>query len=179
MICVFADWLGPMAQGSYSDGCPWWLDPDLLPSFDVAVQAGITIAGSTVNVHLGSSELRLPLTIPWMDCGCNRGGWVWTFPALPPWGIVPLRDLCMVSVVTFSFLCSLSEKYGTFIVRCNALIEKVSPCRQTSFAGLTGANSTIIAARWCQRTLLKPEWQLTSTWWVFLSWPLQCPCSAR
>eukprot|EP01052_Picozoa_sp_SAG31_P025480 SAG31_NODE_2235_length_6123_cov_2.723274_8_plen_173_part_00 len=30
--------------------------------------------------------------------------------------------------VTFSFLCQLSEKYGTFIARCNALIEKVSPC---------------------------------------------------
>eukprot|EP01052_Picozoa_sp_SAG31_P056482 SAG31_NODE_16194_length_719_cov_1.059677_1_plen_41_part_01 len=31
-----------------------------------------------------------------------------------------------VRVVTFSFLCPLSEKYGTFIARCNALIEKVS-----------------------------------------------------
>eukprot|EP01052_Picozoa_sp_SAG31_P004779 SAG31_NODE_202_length_20512_cov_62.659237_4_plen_182_part_00 len=30
--------------------------------------------------------------------------------------------------VTFSFLCPLLEKYGTFIARCNALIEKVSPC---------------------------------------------------
>ena len=29
--------------------------------------------------------------------------------------------------VTFSFLCPLLEKYGTFIARCNALIEKVSP----------------------------------------------------
>eukprot|EP01052_Picozoa_sp_SAG31_P018580 SAG31_NODE_1320_length_8809_cov_4.243398_11_plen_151_part_00 len=33
-------------------------------------------------------------------------------------------------LVTFSFLCQLLEKYGTFIARCNALIEKVSPCRQ-------------------------------------------------
>eukprot|EP01052_Picozoa_sp_SAG31_P027773 SAG31_NODE_2627_length_5351_cov_3.055979_4_plen_844_part_00 len=33
-----------------------------------------------------------------------------------------------VRVVTFSFLCPLLEKYGTFIARCNALIEKVSPC---------------------------------------------------
>eukprot|EP01052_Picozoa_sp_SAG31_P038338 SAG31_NODE_5104_length_2741_cov_2.688115_3_plen_187_part_00 len=32
-----------------------------------------------------------------------------------------------VRVVTFSFLCPLFEKYGTFIARCNALIEKVSP----------------------------------------------------
>eukprot|EP01052_Picozoa_sp_SAG31_P019379 SAG31_NODE_1409_length_8471_cov_12.764931_2_plen_441_part_00 len=31
-----------------------------------------------------------------------------------------------VRVVTFSFLCPLLEKYGTFIARCNALIEKVS-----------------------------------------------------
>eukprot|EP01052_Picozoa_sp_SAG31_P047750 SAG31_NODE_9696_length_1232_cov_1.719544_1_plen_86_part_00 len=31
-----------------------------------------------------------------------------------------------VRVVTFSFLCPLLEKYGTFIARCYALIEKVS-----------------------------------------------------
>eukprot|EP01052_Picozoa_sp_SAG31_P006144 SAG31_NODE_279_length_18600_cov_21.254527_18_plen_236_part_00 len=36
-----------------------------------------------------------------------------------------------MSGVTFSFLCPLSEKYGTFIARCNALIEKVSPCSRT------------------------------------------------
>eukprot|EP01052_Picozoa_sp_SAG31_P025986 SAG31_NODE_2319_length_5944_cov_9.686056_8_plen_263_part_00 len=36
-----------------------------------------------------------------------------------------------VRVVTFSFLCPLSERYGTFIARCNALIEKVSPFRAT------------------------------------------------
>eukprot|EP01052_Picozoa_sp_SAG31_P030738 SAG31_NODE_3179_length_4583_cov_1.884478_6_plen_364_part_00 len=35
-----------------------------------------------------------------------------------------------VRAVTFSFLCPLLEKYGTFIARCNALIEKVSPCVQ-------------------------------------------------
>eukprot|EP01052_Picozoa_sp_SAG31_P047221 SAG31_NODE_9357_length_1290_cov_1.521411_1_plen_241_part_01 len=34
-----------------------------------------------------------------------------------------------VRVVTFSFLCPLLEKYGTFIARCNALIEKVSSFR--------------------------------------------------
>eukprot|EP01052_Picozoa_sp_SAG31_P042697 SAG31_NODE_6862_length_1867_cov_3.911199_1_plen_241_part_00 len=40
-----------------------------------------------------------------------------------------------VRVVTFSFLCPLpGEKYGTFIARCNALIEKVS-----SFRGAAGA----------------------------------------
>eukprot|EP01052_Picozoa_sp_SAG31_P014985 SAG31_NODE_948_length_10825_cov_9.412829_18_plen_50_part_00 len=33
-----------------------------------------------------------------------------------------------VRAVTFSFLCPPLEKYGTFIARCNALIEKVSPC---------------------------------------------------
>eukprot|EP01052_Picozoa_sp_SAG31_P002978 SAG31_NODE_109_length_24587_cov_111.480848_9_plen_169_part_00 len=40
-----------------------------------------------------------------------------------------------VRVVTFSFLCPLLEKYGTFIARCNALIEKVSSFR-------LGASST-------------------------------------
>eukprot|EP01052_Picozoa_sp_SAG31_P020759 SAG31_NODE_1575_length_7841_cov_3.083958_4_plen_79_part_00 len=34
-----------------------------------------------------------------------------------------------VRAVTFSFLCPLSEKYGTFIARCSALIEKVSSFR--------------------------------------------------
>eukprot|EP01052_Picozoa_sp_SAG31_P024308 SAG31_NODE_2059_length_6539_cov_4.699845_4_plen_152_part_00 len=29
-------------------------------------------------------------------------------------------------------MCPLLEKYGTFIARCNALIEKVSPCRAAS-----------------------------------------------
>eukprot|EP01052_Picozoa_sp_SAG31_P002853 SAG31_NODE_103_length_25164_cov_12.124317_21_plen_482_part_00 len=33
-----------------------------------------------------------------------------------------------VRAVTFSFLCPLLEKHGTFIARCNALIERVSPC---------------------------------------------------
>eukprot|EP01052_Picozoa_sp_SAG31_P029574 SAG31_NODE_2950_length_4870_cov_3.507860_2_plen_204_part_00 len=35
-------------------------------------------------------------------------------------------NCCKVRVVTFSFLCPLLDKYGTFIERCNALIEKVS-----------------------------------------------------
>eukprot|EP01052_Picozoa_sp_SAG31_P010179 SAG31_NODE_548_length_14222_cov_10.926574_17_plen_275_part_00 len=35
-----------------------------------------------------------------------------------------------VRVVTFSFLCQQFEKYGTFIARRSALIEKVSPCIQ-------------------------------------------------
>eukprot|EP01052_Picozoa_sp_SAG31_P024127 SAG31_NODE_2032_length_6625_cov_3.010113_5_plen_561_part_00 len=38
--------------------------------------------------------------------------------------------MCQVRAVTFSFLCPLLEKYGTFIAICNALIEKVSPCMQ-------------------------------------------------
>eukprot|EP01052_Picozoa_sp_SAG31_P025873 SAG31_NODE_2299_length_5981_cov_2.649439_2_plen_213_part_00 len=37
-----------------------------------------------------------------------------------------LRPQLGVRAVTFSFLCPLLEKYGTFIARCNALIEKVS-----------------------------------------------------
>eukprot|EP01052_Picozoa_sp_SAG31_P002493 SAG31_NODE_88_length_26714_cov_6.972046_17_plen_322_part_00 len=37
-----------------------------------------------------------------------------------------------MSVVTFSFLCQLFEKYGIFIARCNALIEKVSSFRHRS-----------------------------------------------
>eukprot|EP01052_Picozoa_sp_SAG31_P011346 SAG31_NODE_640_length_13322_cov_4.396703_5_plen_243_part_00 len=40
----------------------------------------------------------------------------------------------LLRVVTFSFLCPLLEKYGTFIARCNALIEKVS-----SFSAEKGA----------------------------------------
>eukprot|EP01052_Picozoa_sp_SAG31_P047052 SAG31_NODE_9252_length_1308_cov_1.358974_2_plen_244_part_00 len=38
-------------------------------------------------------------------------------------------NVLLVRVVTFSFLCQLSEKCGTFIARCNALIEKVSSFR--------------------------------------------------
>eukprot|EP01052_Picozoa_sp_SAG31_P064832 SAG31_NODE_23675_length_498_cov_46.689223_2_plen_117_part_01 len=37
-----------------------------------------------------------------------------------------------MSVVAFSFLCQLFDKYGTCIARCNALIEKVTPCRDNS-----------------------------------------------
>eukprot|EP01052_Picozoa_sp_SAG31_P040472 SAG31_NODE_5868_length_2282_cov_6.325240_1_plen_237_part_10 len=37
-------------------------------------------------------------------------------------------------------MCPLSEKYGTFIARCNALIEKVSPC--TAFGCLTVVATT-------------------------------------
>eukprot|EP01052_Picozoa_sp_SAG31_P027256 SAG31_NODE_2535_length_5550_cov_3.770134_5_plen_341_part_00 len=44
---------------------------------------------------------------------------------LPPFSGQPDRRR-RVRVVTFSFLCPLLEKYGTFIARCNALIEKVS-----------------------------------------------------
>eukprot|EP01052_Picozoa_sp_SAG31_P047318 SAG31_NODE_9423_length_1278_cov_4.667515_1_plen_91_part_10 len=42
-----------------------------------------------------------------------------------------LKDLFKVRVVTFSFLCPLLEKCGTFIARCNALIEKVSTFKGT------------------------------------------------
>eukprot|EP01052_Picozoa_sp_SAG31_P014653 SAG31_NODE_918_length_11020_cov_14.801392_11_plen_151_part_00 len=44
-----------------------------------------------------------------------------------------------VRAVTFSFLCPLSEKYGTFIARCNALIEKVSTCVVQSHRAAVGA----------------------------------------
>eukprot|EP01052_Picozoa_sp_SAG31_P024999 SAG31_NODE_2164_length_6283_cov_2.762451_6_plen_467_part_00 len=37
-----------------------------------------------------------------------------------------LESHAEVRAVTFSFLCPLLEKYGTFVARCNALIEKVS-----------------------------------------------------
>eukprot|EP01052_Picozoa_sp_SAG31_P034150 SAG31_NODE_3949_length_3725_cov_1.821566_5_plen_137_part_00 len=46
-----------------------------------------------------------------------------------------------VRVVTFSFLCPLLEKYGTFIARCNALIEKVSSFRQFRLSRQTPATS--------------------------------------
>eukprot|EP01052_Picozoa_sp_SAG31_P014986 SAG31_NODE_948_length_10825_cov_9.412829_19_plen_166_part_00 len=42
-----------------------------------------------------------------------------------------LERASAVRVVTFSFLCPLLEKYGTFIARCNALIEKVSSFRDS------------------------------------------------
>eukprot|EP01052_Picozoa_sp_SAG31_P019448 SAG31_NODE_1417_length_8440_cov_7.706510_2_plen_130_part_00 len=48
-----------------------------------------------------------------------------------------------VRVVTFSFLCPLSEKYGTFIARCNALIEKVS-----SFRPFLDDDSIVIIHDW-------------------------------
>eukprot|EP01052_Picozoa_sp_SAG31_P005531 SAG31_NODE_244_length_19246_cov_20.233823_9_plen_189_part_00 len=39
-----------------------------------------------------------------------------------------------VRVVTFSFLCPRLEKYGTFIARCNAIIENVSSFRSLRIA---------------------------------------------
>eukprot|EP01052_Picozoa_sp_SAG31_P033955 SAG31_NODE_3902_length_3768_cov_5.032979_4_plen_160_part_00 len=46
-----------------------------------------------------------------------------------PWAPQAAPEIAVqVRVVTFSFLCPLLEKYWTFIARCNALIEKVSPC---------------------------------------------------
>eukprot|EP01052_Picozoa_sp_SAG31_P052032 SAG31_NODE_12644_length_927_cov_1.437198_3_plen_120_part_01 len=53
-------------------------------------------------------------------------------PVRPPVrGLLRLRLLQPVRVVTFSFLCPLLEKCGTFIARCNALIEKVPSFRWT------------------------------------------------
>eukprot|EP01052_Picozoa_sp_SAG31_P028830 SAG31_NODE_2815_length_5045_cov_3.196522_9_plen_312_part_00 len=40
-------------------------------------------------------------------------------------------------------MCPLCEKYGTFIARCNALIEKVSPCIQVRFGNLE-ANDILV-----------------------------------
>eukprot|EP01052_Picozoa_sp_SAG31_P008253 SAG31_NODE_414_length_15953_cov_2.982528_2_plen_89_part_00 len=52
----------------------------------------------------------------------------WNFPLLmQAWKLGPA--LATVRAVTFSFLCPLLEKYGTFIARSNALIEKVSSFR--------------------------------------------------
>eukprot|EP01052_Picozoa_sp_SAG31_P059879 SAG31_NODE_19122_length_611_cov_1.724609_1_plen_138_part_00 len=45
------------------------------------------------------------------------------------WTSRPSAARYSVRVVTFSFLCPLLEKDGTFIARCNALIEKVSSFR--------------------------------------------------
>ena len=57
MLCYFADWLGP-TLGPYPVQCPYFFDiTSLAPQFDVSVQAGISITGTTVNVHLGTSEL--------------------------------------------------------------------------------------------------------------------------
>eukprot|EP01052_Picozoa_sp_SAG31_P060027 SAG31_NODE_19251_length_608_cov_0.982318_2_plen_74_part_01 len=38
------------------------------------------------------------------------------------WDVSLAKDWEKVRAVTFSFLCPLLEKYGTFIARCNALI---------------------------------------------------------
>eukprot|EP01052_Picozoa_sp_SAG31_P034191 SAG31_NODE_3959_length_3718_cov_1.526389_2_plen_318_part_00 len=50
-----------------------------------------------------------------------------------------------VSAVTFSFLCPLLEKYGTFIARCNALIEKVSPFRVSKSSVLDNPDPAALA----------------------------------
>eukprot|EP01052_Picozoa_sp_SAG31_P040198 SAG31_NODE_5765_length_2336_cov_21.434063_1_plen_170_part_10 len=47
-----------------------------------------------------------------------------------------------VRAVTFSFLCQLLEKYGTFIARCNALIAEVSSCIGCSQAALDDADDS-------------------------------------
>eukprot|EP01052_Picozoa_sp_SAG31_P022548 SAG31_NODE_1797_length_7244_cov_8.328621_6_plen_266_part_00 len=67
--------------------------------------------------------------------------------SLPGWGLSDTRpeyrgwgcwrcSRSTVRVVTFSFLCPLLEKYGTFIARCNALIEKVSSFRADHWLNL-------------------------------------------
>eukprot|EP01052_Picozoa_sp_SAG31_P062293 SAG31_NODE_21285_length_553_cov_0.995595_1_plen_142_part_10 len=75
------------------------------------------------NHRLGGCQLHVELHHAPMDGATNSG--IDRLSKLPASG-EPVR------VVTFSFLCPLLEKYGTFIARCNALIEKVS-----SFSDLT------------------------------------------
>eukprot|EP01052_Picozoa_sp_SAG31_P007667 SAG31_NODE_369_length_16731_cov_36.453283_4_plen_153_part_00 len=68
--------------------------------------------------------------------GVSQGG----FQAIAAAGLDPTRVtfFAAVRVVTFSFLCPLGlEKYGTFIARCNALIEKVSSFRECLLGATT------------------------------------------
>eukprot|EP01052_Picozoa_sp_SAG31_P005548 SAG31_NODE_245_length_19224_cov_10.210614_2_plen_154_part_00 len=63
-----------------------------------------------------------------------------------------LSKAVQVRAVTFSLLCPLLEKYGTFIARCNALIEKVSPCigvfrSEASRGHVRAASASIVQPR--------------------------------
>eukprot|EP01052_Picozoa_sp_SAG31_P046968 SAG31_NODE_9196_length_1317_cov_1.844007_1_plen_306_part_10 len=65
--------------------------------------------------HCGQRDLALPALTSGAEARRRRPAWT-------------------VRVVTFSFLCPLLEKYGAFIARCNALIEKVSSFRVDAVA---------------------------------------------
>eukprot|EP01052_Picozoa_sp_SAG31_P009175 SAG31_NODE_477_length_15150_cov_13.611772_11_plen_434_part_00 len=68
-------------------------------------------------------------------------------------------DSDYVRVVTFSFLCQLFEKYGTFIARCNALIEKVSSFRCLRLA----LTKPTLDGGFCGRTLVAPQDTIVAT----------------
>eukprot|EP01052_Picozoa_sp_SAG31_P005406 SAG31_NODE_237_length_19590_cov_13.149915_12_plen_277_part_00 len=77
-------------------------------------------------------------------------------PAVTEFQLLSTEDVgdgsvSLVRVVTFSFLCPLLEKYGTFIARCNALIEKVSSFRCTA------------CPRRAERTRLGRTWRTSDT----------------
>eukprot|EP01052_Picozoa_sp_SAG31_P023749 SAG31_NODE_1978_length_6749_cov_5.971579_4_plen_354_part_00 len=108
----------------------WHIFPDCHPLHDPAQTNNKSFLpprgyGGMGWAHLSSDDL-----VTWIDHGM----------AMQPGrartgGYVPFDEnydnmlMDTVRVVTFSFLCPLLEKYGTFIVRCNALIEKVSSFR--------------------------------------------------
>eukprot|EP01052_Picozoa_sp_SAG31_P003444 SAG31_NODE_133_length_23315_cov_4.858847_6_plen_1809_part_00 len=75
-----------------------------------------------------------------------------------------------MSVVAFSFLCPLLEKYGTFIARCNALIEKVSPFRRartvwseawdpSTSVEVGAVLQTVDMSRVVQEIITQPGWE--------------------
>eukprot|EP01052_Picozoa_sp_SAG31_P009848 SAG31_NODE_527_length_14452_cov_4.274925_2_plen_244_part_00 len=112
------------------------LTDDAHAGFDVTVRAelyaasGVTtgtlaVTGSWPNAEPVSQQVRLT------GGGLVTNNVTVTIPASQTVGAALWHP---VRVVTFSFLCPLCEKYGTFIERCNALIEKVSPCISTATA---------------------------------------------
>eukprot|EP01052_Picozoa_sp_SAG31_P037748 SAG31_NODE_4922_length_2863_cov_1.316570_2_plen_274_part_00 len=49
-------------------------------------------------------------------------------------------------------MCPLLEKYGTFIARCNALIEKVSPCVDCAVFGIDTLSPAVVPSATCKPT---------------------------
>eukprot|EP01052_Picozoa_sp_SAG31_P024506 SAG31_NODE_2090_length_6472_cov_4.683352_6_plen_470_part_00 len=95
---------------------------------DSANQISLGSKGSGVGWHRHSPAYNALLF------GARR--WLLVPPFFTPTNGSP-HPVVQVRGVTFSFLRPLSEKYGTFIARCNALIEKVPPCiRHRGLGGL-------------------------------------------
>eukprot|EP01052_Picozoa_sp_SAG31_P000968 SAG31_NODE_30_length_32545_cov_9.378999_31_plen_161_part_00 len=94
------------------------------PTADVTFWAPAGSSGAAAAVGLGchpfSAQVDGTVIFPSAGNYSFRTAWPSGYPSGLRGG---------VRAVTFSFLCQLLEKYGTFIARCNALIEKVSSFR--------------------------------------------------